>query len=83
MNLNELRDAGEQLRSDLDGSEEGGFSSFVDRVATGVVPIEVHERLLQTQQVVDRADDDVHGRCVACLTAQVVLEVWRKNTKYM
>ena len=40
--LYELGDAGEELRSDLDGSEEGALSVLVNAVLTRVVPVEVH-----------------------------------------
>lgn len=38
-----------------------------------VMPVEVHDGLLQSQQVVDGADDDVHSRRVPSLGSEVVL----------
>ncbi len=33
---------------------------------------------LQSEQIVNSADDDVDRSCAACLCAQIVLEIWRK-----
>ena len=40
------------------------------------MPVEVHDGLLQSQQVVHCADDQVDGGRVASLGPQVVLPVW-------
>lgn len=32
---------------------------------------------LQSEQIVDSADDDVDCGCAACLCAQIILEIWR------
>ena len=42
------------------------------------MPIEVHDRFLQTQQVVDSAVDDIHSSCVSSLCSKVVLPVYRE-----
>lgn len=39
------------------------------------MPVEVHHRLLKSQQVIDSDNDNVHGGRVAGLCAQVVLEI--------
>lgn len=44
------------------------------------MPVEVHDGLLQAQQVVHRAVDHVHGGGVAGLRPQVVLPVCQKIT---
>ncbi len=46
----------------------------VDGLVVGVVPVEVRDGLLQPQQVVHGAHNDVDGCGVACLRAQVILE---------
>ena len=75
--LNVLSDTGKHLCWHRDGTEEAVTSCGVNGVLARVMPVEVHHGLLQTQQVVDSRDDDVHCCCVASLGTQVVLEFWK------
>ena len=43
------------------------------------MPVEVHHGLLQTEQVINSADDDVNCCRVAGLSSPVVLELCRDN----
>ena len=70
---------GLHLASNSNGFEEVGFSSWVNNLLAWVVPVKVHDGLLQPQQVVDGADDQVDGGCVASLGTQVVLPICGKN----
>jgi hypothetical protein len=65
--LNNFSESVEDLTGDSDGLEEVGLSGRIDDLLPGVVPVEVHHRLLKPQQVVDGADDQVDGRRVARL----------------
>ena len=44
-------------------------------MVVSVVPVEVGDALLQSKEVVDRADDNVHGGRVPRLSSKVVLKV--------
>ena len=55
--------------------EEIVLPSRVYYLLGGVVPIEVHDTLLKTEQVVHSTIDDVDGSCVTCLGPQIVLPV--------
>lgn len=63
------------LASDFDGLEEVGLASRVNNFLGGVVPVKVHDGLLEAQQVVDGAVNDIDGGGVARLGTQVVLPV--------
>ena len=47
--LNAFCECVEHLTAHLNGFEEVFLPSFVDHLLAGIVPIEVHHRLLQTQ----------------------------------
>lgn len=70
------------LASNTNGLEEVGLAGRVNDFLGRVVPVEVHDRLLKAQQVVDSAVDYVHRRGVSCLCPQVVLPVWRISHAY-
>ena len=73
--LYELGESVEDLRGDRDGATEVLLARLVHRALARVRPVEVHDGLLQAQQVVHRAYDRVHCRVVAQLGAQVVLKL--------
>ena len=59
----------------LESFQEVLSALYVDGVVVRVVPVEVGDALLQSKEIVDRADDDVHGRRVPRLSSKVVLKV--------
>ncbi|RNA06235.1 hypothetical protein BpHYR1_032513 [Brachionus plicatilis] len=65
----------EHLFGDVDGAAKVVLAGRVHRALARVVPVEVHERLLQPQQVVHGADDYVHCGVVAGLGAQIILKL--------
>ena len=69
-------ECGEHLLGDHDGATEVLLAGSVDGFLAAVVPVEVHDGLLQAEQVVHGTDHDVHRRVVARLGTQVVLEFW-------
>lgn len=71
--LDNLSEGVEYLASDSDRFEKVSFAGIVDQLLAGVVPVEVHDGLLQSQQVIDCADDHVYCRSVACLCTKIVL----------
>ena len=73
--LDDFSDGVEHLAGNSDGGEEVGLASRVDQLLTRVVPVEVHDRLLQPQQEVDHADHQVYNGRVARLVPQIVLPV--------
>ena len=81
--LDNFSESVEDLTGDSDGLEEVGLSGRIDDLLPGVVPVEVHHRLLKPQQVVDGADDQVDGGRVAGLRTQVVLPIWIEKLKML
>ena len=81
--LDNFSESVEDLAGDSDGLEEVGLSGRIDDLLPGVVPVEVHHRLLKPQQVVDGANDQVDGGRVAGLRTQVVLPVWIEKLKML
>ena len=73
--LDDFSDGVEHLAGNSDGSEEVCLASWVDQLLARVVPVEVHDGLLQPQQEVDHADHQVDDGRVARLVPQVVLPV--------
>lgn len=69
-----LRERPEHLLGHLEGFEEVLPARQVNGLIVGVVPVEIGDGLLETQEVVHSAHDDVDGGCVAGLRPQVVLE---------
>ena len=63
------------LAGNSDGLEEVGLSGRINDVLARVVPVEVHHGLLEPQEVVDGADDQVDGSGVAGLGSKVILPV--------
>lgn len=59
----------------LESFEEVLPALDVDGVVVRVVPVEVRDAFLQSKEVVDRADDNVHSCRVPCLSSKVVLKV--------
>jgi hypothetical protein len=77
--LDVFSEGAEDLGGYHDGATEVLCAGLVDDLLVAVVPVEVHDGLLQSQQVVHRADDQVDGGRVARLRSQVVLEVCTTN----
>lgn len=73
--LNAFRQRIEHLAAHLNGAQKVLLSALVDHLLARVVPIEVHDRLLQPQQIVHGAVDQVDAGGVAGLRAKVVLEI--------
>ena len=73
--LDDFSEGVEDLTGDADGLEEVRLSGRIDDLLPGVVPVEVHHRLLKPQQVVDGADDQVDGGRGAGLRTPVVLPI--------
>ncbi len=73
--LNDFSEGVEDLAGNPDGLEEVGLPGRIDDLLARVVPVEVHHGLLETEQVVDGADDQVDGGRVAGLRTQIVLPV--------
>lgn len=74
-NLNIFRESSKDLFGNLESLKEALPAWEIDDVIVGVVPVEVRDGLLETEQEVHRGDNDIHGRGVAGLSPQVVLEV--------
>jgi hypothetical protein len=73
--LNDFSQRVKHLTGHADGFEEIDFAGRIDDFFAGIMPVKVHDRFLQTQQVIDRADDHVHCSCVTGLRPQIVLPV--------
>ena len=73
--LDHLGQGVEDLAGHPDGLGQVGLAGRVDDFLARVVPVKVHHGLLEAEQVVDRADDQVDRRRVASLAPQVVLPV--------
>lgn len=73
--LDRLGECVENLTAHLDGSQEVLLASFVDDFFAGIVPVEVHDRFLQTKEVVDCAVDQIDTGGVTWLGPEVVLEL--------
>lgn len=73
--LNALGERVEHLATNLNGLQEVLLAALVNDVFARVVPVKVHDRLLQSQQIVDGTVDQVDARCVTWLRTQVVLEI--------
>lgn len=73
--LDDLGQGVEDLAGYTDGLEEIGLTGRIDELLARVVPVKVHNGLLKTQQVVNRAYDHVYGRRVTGLSPQVVLPI--------
>ena len=65
----------EDLLGHLESFEEVPSALNVDGVVVRVVPVEVGDALLQSKEVVDCADDNIHGGRVPRLSSEVVLKV--------
>ena len=73
--LNDFSEGVKDLTGNPDGLEEVRLPGRVDHLLAWIVPVEVHHGLLQTEQVVDGADDQVDGGRVAGLGTQIVLPI--------
>ena len=73
--LDDLGDGVEDLAGHADGGEKVGLTGRVDELLARVVPVEVHDGLLEPEQVIHDADDQVDNGGVSGLVAQVVLPV--------
>ena len=65
----------EHLLGNLEGLKEVLPPLNVDGVIVRVMPVEIRDALLETEEIVHSADDDVHCGRVASLSSKVVLEV--------
>lgn len=65
--LNNFSEGIENLTCDTNGFEEIDFTRRVDQFLAWIMPVEVHDRLLQSQQVIDSADDDIDGGRITSL----------------
>lgn len=66
--LDDFSECVEDLTRHTDGFEEVGFAGGINQRLAGVMPIEVHYRLLQTKQVIHCADNYIDGCRVASLS---------------
>ena len=57
--LDDLRDRVEHLAGDPDGLEQVGLPGGVNHLLPRIEPVEVHHGLLQAEEIVDGADDQV------------------------
>ena len=73
--LDILGEGPEDLFGDSESPEKTVSAEKVDGLLARVVPVKVRDGLLESQQVVHCAGDDVDCSCVTCLGPQVVLEV--------
>lgn len=71
--LNDLRERVKHLTGNSDGLKEINFSSRINQLLARIMPIEVHNRLLQSQQVIDSADYHVDCGGISSLSSQIVL----------
>lgn len=82
--LNDLSECVEDLTGHTDCLEEVRLARRIDDLLARIVPIEIHNRFLQTQQIIHRANDHIYSGCVARLGAQIVLpfcEGWEGGTQ--
>ena len=63
------------MLGDLESLQEILSALNVDSLVVRVVPVKVSNALLEPKEVVNRRYDDVNGGRIACLSAEVVLEV--------
>jgi hypothetical protein len=63
------------LRCNTDCLEEIDLSGRIDYLLGGIVPVEIHNGFLETEKVVNSADNDVNSCRVSGLGSQVVLPV--------
>lgn len=82
VHLNILSECSKQLFADFDGSDEVELASFFNSLFARVVPVEVHHRLLNTQQVIHRTDDQINCCVITYLGPQVILPVWNTEDAY-
>lgn len=73
--LDDLCQRVEDLTGNADGLEEIVLPCGIHHFLPRVVPVKVHHGLLESQKVVDGADDQVDSRRVTSLTSQVILPI--------
>jgi len=73
--LDDLGERVENLTSDADRFEEVCFASGINEFLAGVMPIEIHDRFLQPQQVIDGADDHIYRCRVTGLRSEIILPI--------
>lgn len=73
--LDVFSESSEDLLSNTDGADKVQFSSFINSVFAGVVPIEIHHRFLNTQQIIYCTDDQIYCCVISYLCSQVILPI--------
>jgi len=77
--LDNLSERVENLTSDADRFEEVCFAGRINEFLAGIMPVEIHNRFLQPQQIVDSADDYIHRCRVTGLRPEIILPIYSEQ----